>query len=1243
MGLKAANRSFPLRRRLRAVLVVTAAAVYAQLSLVVHDGGNFGGNHFFPSLLAAEGSLNVHSCVADFMVSSLRDLIYVSYDQLLPEKVVFPVCDSISGPSCPHLRFPPLIQDSAIAGQKASVPDAYAAHLHRPLVWGGAPSGALGGPPYPLVPLDATRTFLHAEPLTAARAQRHRLDQPYVNRGVYLEDGIGDVSAQSLADAISNAIGHLGALTSARGIWAPQGPPPAESFVCFYTRDPRDRRDCHDLRNFSSLPSKYEAEVVSYHSGWRGGSHFLTFDKSRAPFLSPFLERDYSVGLPEADTRWRGRWRVAANEPSSDERGPPSQQQQRSLPVAGPLAEALSAEPSSYKWLLNRKGPPQPIYSYARLDSQEGSFYHSNVFVPYGIWVSASPRVPAASCSPKVREATRKLVLHVQGIQEKESIFIAEVPLYDIVGLHAADSEVPHEYRYVNALDYIKTSPLQRIDMLRFTYAVVGPRGGPAEPLTFDRPLQCSPLHAVLGALHVLVAEKTLSSRVYYSVDATTAEGRAWREKRAAAAKQQQQQEARKEALAARRAPVLQQLLGGTVPAPWKPLKLGTPPLLTASAFDGSETTTQRESANYLGVVVRAQTDTEPQLLEKASLSASQLPVSWQENERIKFGRFDSMANQFADLRKPLKAAAYMLQDLPAEAPVVPLSQLPQNHQVFARKALGGLNVEGCVRVAQPVFESHGRFTSLQVDGGGIGDLRSLITSILKSLGGGKQSKSSSSSGVSPPVAAPPSAAAKQPSLSIAPPPAAAEPAAAAPAPAAAAAPAAAPAAVPADAPAAGAAGAATPAAADEASSEPQVPSVLQQGTKSPFATSLAMLTEALQKASPNFNELIDRMATRVVEEIEENTGAPSEGGPPPGEKGPPSGEQGPHPVASEQQASKPVEQGAPQVLPPAQSKEGKNEGQEKGAPVQEGGPPKGEAHTKEGEAPRKVGDTETTGALRKEGPKPAGAPKKGGPSEGEAHEEKDPLHAQAKGAPERPRKKRPEDNPIRSEAEIQAVLIMGPDGQMLNLGSSSLPLAGGLADLPGALGDIAKTLGVPIDPKAALQQLSAALNSVAQGGAPPFPSPQKQKSGTEGGGPKEDRASEQGPPGTSKDRNSSSSSSSNNSSKDSGSKSNSKSRSAELPLHVLPLGNADVLIERAMQFMSEADPEVVSALMNAAEAHARRVLGRRGGAPDGGAPSSPPNQPGGAPFNLAELLKASPFAGLAGGKLPTEEEEEGR
>ncbi|KAL8273998.1 hypothetical protein Esti_002087 [Eimeria stiedai] len=1220
MGHQAANRSFPPRRRRRAVLIATVVAVYARLSLVIHDGGNTFWSHYFPSFLGAEGSLNVHSCVADFMVSSLRDLIYVSYDQLLPERVVFPVCDSISGPSCPHLRFPPLIQDASFAaGQKAPVPDAYVAHLHRPLVWQGAPSGPIGDPVPPLVPLDISRTFLHLEPLTAARAQEHRFDQPYVNRGVYLEDGIGDVSAQSLANAISNAIGHLGALTSGRGIWATQAPPTAEGFVCFYTQDPRDRKDCHDLRNFSSLPSKYEAEVVSYHSGWRGGSHFLTFDKSRAPFLFPFLERDYSVGLPDAETRWRGRWRVVANEPSSagGEHGAPLQQQQ-SLPVTGPLAEALSAEPSSYKWLLNRKGPPQPIYSHARLDSQEGSFFHSNLFVPHGIWVSASPREPAASCSPKAREATRKLVLQVQGIQEKESIFLAEIPLYEILGLHAADSQVPLEYRYVNALDYIKTSPLQRIDMLRFTYAVVGPRGVPAEPLTFDRPLQCSHLHALLGALHVLVAEKTLSSRVYYSVDATTAEGRAWKEKRAAAAKVLQQQEARKEALAARRAPVLQQLLGGTVPGPWKPLKLGPTPLLTAAAFDGSETAGQRESANFLGVVVRAQTDTEPLLLEEAPLPASQQPLSWQENERIKFGRFDAMSNQFADLRKPLKAAVYILQDLPAEAPVVPLSQLAQNHQVFARK---------------PVFETHGRFTSLQVDGGGegIGDLRSLITSILKSLGGGKPTKSFSASGASSP------AAAQQPSLSIAPP--------AAEAPAA-------------------------PAAA--ASPEAHAAAGDPQGPKSPLATSLSMLTDVLTKASPNLKDLIDRMAFHVVEEIKEKKGAP--------EEGPPSGERGSHRFESEQPAGAPVEEGGPQAPRPAKSQDDKDESEEKGAPVQEEGPPKGTVPTKEEGAPKKEGGTETARALEKaEAPKPAGALKKGVPSNGEAREEKDSKHAQAKGgpsqqgrgAPERRRKKQPEDDSSRSEAEIQAVLIMGPDGQMLNLGSSDLPRAGGLADLPGALGDIAKNLGVPLDPKAALQQLSAALNSVAQGmppGGAPVSSPTKKQKGAEAGGaPKASNpaASDKGPPADTKPRNSSSSNnnSSNNSnskansssstsgsqssSSSSSTKSSSKSKSSDVPLRIFSLGNADVLLEKAMQLMSEADPEVVSAIMNAAEAHARRVLGgggRRGGeATEGGGPSSPPNQPGGSPLSLADLLKGSPFAGLVGGVPPPDEEEEAR
>lgn len=605
---------------------------------------------------------------------------------LMHFQVVFPVCDSTSGPGCPHLRYPPLIPESAPRRSslygKARAPDAYSAHLHRPLIAPNADLGAPGDPP--LVPLDTSRTFLHLEPLTTARAQKHKLDQPYVNRGHYLEDGIGDVSAHSLSDAISNAIGHLGTLSGGmRDIWAPKSPPSAESFVCFYTTDPRDRKDCHDLKGFSSLPSKYDAEVVAYHSGWSGASHMLVFDRSRAPFVSPYLEKDYAVGLPEAETKWRGRWRVAAHEPTEGE-GPLGL---RPLPLAGPLAESITARPSSYKWLVNKKAPPQPIYTYTQLDSQEGSFFHSNLFVPYGIWVSATPRIPAATCSEEALEASSRLVLIMQGIQEEETIFTLEVPLYKIPGLHAADSDIPKEYRYVNALDYLKTTPLQRVDLLRFSYGVVGPKGGPAERMGYKKPLHCSRYYAVLGAIHVLVAEKTLSSKVYYSVDATTAEGRALREKAHAAVTQLNQQNGRKEALAEARAPLLKQLLGGgALPKPWKPYHLGPPALTRADVFEGKETASQRESGLFMGVVFRAQPDVDTELIESSDISFSRSPLSWQENHRIKFGRFDSMAYQFADLRKALNKGSLYLQEIPAEAPVVSLNQLPQVQQVFSRK-----------------------------------------------------------------------------------------------------------------------------------------------------------------------------------------------------------------------------------------------------------------------------------------------------------------------------------------------------------------------------------------------------------------------------------------------------------------------------------------------------------------------------------------------------------------------------
>ncbi|OEH75181.1 DNA replication licensing [Cyclospora cayetanensis] len=662
------------------------------------------GGRVTPFLLGAEGSLNVHSCVADFLVSSLRDLTYVAHGQLVPEKVVFPVCDSLSGPNCPHLQFPLLFPEGPSVsttvsrgfggggGGSSQAPAAYAAHLHRPLV--GDAGGSRGGPlrsgvegageaekgaPRSLLapvflPVDSSMTFL---PLgvrsSSARVLHHRMNRPYINRGQYIEDGIGDVSAQSLSDAISNAIGHLGALTGGtRDIWGSPGLgtgkkktalwqggfPSSSSFVCFYTGESRSRKDCHDLAVFSSLPQKYTAEVAAYHSGWNGSSHLLLFNKSRAPFVSPYLEENYG--------------------------------------------------PSSYRHLLNYRGPPEAITTFAELVSAEGSLSHANLFVPFGIWVTATPRRPLPSCGEEDLEASRRPVLLVRGIQEEEVMFSAEVPLSDIPEVHGeGPPEVPREYRFVNALDFIKSAtPLRRVDVLRFSYGMAGVSGSGVEPIGVQRPLHCAPYHAALGAVHLLVAEKALSNRVFYAVDAATAEGKALQEKAHAVLSHRKQQEARKEALAEARGPLLKQLLGGPLPKPWRAHMPSSSPAPTTRAdeFSGNETEDQRESGVFMGVVLWAQGDAERELLESSDVSSTSLPLNWQENQRIKFGRFDSMPYQFADLRRPLKKATLFMQEIPAEAPVIALNQLPQVKQVFYRK---------------PALETHGHFKNPDLDSSG--------------------------------------------------------------------------------------------------------------------------------------------------------------------------------------------------------------------------------------------------------------------------------------------------------------------------------------------------------------------------------------------------------------------------------------------------------------------------------------------------------------------------------------------
>ncbi|XP_026190095.1 uncharacterized protein LOC34624502 [Cyclospora cayetanensis] len=748
--------------------------VKAHFARYAADGCSWGnhsnaphGGRVTPFLLGAEGSLNVHSCVADFLVSSLRDLTYVAHGQLVPEKVVFPVCDSLSGPNCPHLQFPLLFPEGPSVsttvsrgfggggGGSSQAPAAYAAHLHRPLV--GDAGGSRGGPlrsgvegageaekgaPRSLLapvflPVDSSMTFL---PLgvrsSSARVLHHRMNRPYINRGQYIEDGVGDVSAQSLSDAISNAIGHLGALTGGtRDIWGSPGFPSSSSLVCFYTGESRSRKDCHDLAVFSSLPQKYTAEVAAYHSGWNGSSHLLLFNKSRAPFVSPYLEENYGYGLPDVETRWRGRWEVKATSEGANGAEGRSLHSPRhpfnafSLPLTGPVAEGFSARPSSYRHLLNYRGPPEAITTFAELVSAEGSLSHANLFVPFGIWVTATPRRPLPSCGEEDLEASRRPVLLVRGIQEEEVMFSAEVPLSDIPEVHGeGPPEVPKEYRFVNALDFIKSAtPLRRVDVLRFSYGMAGVSGSGVEPIGVQRPLHCAPYQAALGAVHLLVAEKALSNRVFYAVDAATAEGKALQEKAHAVLSHRKQQEARKEALAEARGPLLKQLLGGPLPKPWRAHMPSSSPAPTTRAdeFSGNETEDQRESGVFMGVVLWAQGDAERELLESSDVSSTSLPLNWQENQRIKFGRFDSMPYQFADLRRPLKKATLFMQEIPAEAPVIALNQLPQVKQVFYRK---------------PALETHGHFKNPDLDSSGMGDLRSLMKTILNSLSASKSS-----------------------------------------------------------------------------------------------------------------------------------------------------------------------------------------------------------------------------------------------------------------------------------------------------------------------------------------------------------------------------------------------------------------------------------------------------------------------------------------------------------------------
>ncbi|PHJ20200.1 transmembrane protein [Cystoisospora suis] len=211
------------------------------------------------------------------------------------------------------------------------------------------------------------------------RTPRHHPEVPYQTRGLFLENALGDVSSSpAMSEALSSAIGQIGlGRSTLDDVWANAArsrhlsaddlpfpfypsflagqkaleasaaspalfppellsspsastyktsvdflPSDLQRFVCFLRQGStgvHDQSRCILAKELGSLPANLKASTEAVPRGWVSTSHLLTFDKSKAPFAYPFLERTYSRGLPlDAQARWTGLWEVAPVDQGED-------------------------------------------------------------------------------------------------------------------------------------------------------------------------------------------------------------------------------------------------------------------------------------------------------------------------------------------------------------------------------------------------------------------------------------------------------------------------------------------------------------------------------------------------------------------------------------------------------------------------------------------------------------------------------------------------------------------------------------------------------------------------------------------------------------------------------------------------------------------------------------------------------------------------------------------------------------
>nr|CEL69815.1 TPA: hypothetical protein BN1204_055150 [Neospora caninum Liverpool] len=211
------------------------------------------------SFLGVSASLNLHPSVPDYVIAAVRDRMMVDHDQLLPKQVAMPVCDSLSGPLCPHLSTPRVVrrETSASFSESSRPPE-----KSQDAVFAAAPSTSPPGEAFPQNP-DFYYAYVHRVPLRLPVSPPSRDDYP-------------DRSSPPSAVADSGA----GAVTSPTS--SPSLASSLLSFAASFFSASRDEAPAANSSAFDGRPTPSTDAAVSPFVDWR-----FSFISRERPKLCP--------------------------------------------------------------------------------------------------------------------------------------------------------------------------------------------------------------------------------------------------------------------------------------------------------------------------------------------------------------------------------------------------------------------------------------------------------------------------------------------------------------------------------------------------------------------------------------------------------------------------------------------------------------------------------------------------------------------------------------------------------------------------------------------------------------------------------------------------------------------------------------------------------------------------------------------------------------------------------------------